>query len=279
MLQPWMLPQDLAPGDAKALERDWSELELHQINRAADPWFPMAYEALWMEFGAKGEMETREVLGRRFAWNPALPEHGCALLYQMFLVTAAGQFVAVRDCTAIVPVHRLAEGAVVHMSHVLVSPEWRRSGVAAWMRALPIQAARSCLVSAGGNSGAPITLVGEMEHPDPTREDTMIRLKAYAKAGFKKVDPCIEYWQPDFRPPEEIDASGGIRPVPLTLIIRRVGREAEPFITGSEVKHVIRALYQMYAAGFREQDMRPLFDRVDAMNFPETLQLMDPSES
>jgi len=30
-LQPWMIPEHLAPGDAKSLEGDWAGMELHRI--------------------------------------------------------------------------------------------------------------------------------------------------------------------------------------------------------------------------------------------------------
>jgi hypothetical protein len=52
-----------------------------------------------------------------------------------------------------------------------------------------------------------------------------------------------------------IDASGGARPLPFQLIIRRVGRETEATIRGAEVRRLVRALYAMYGAQFRPQDM------------------------
>ena len=149
---------------------------------------------------------------------------------------------------------------MIHMSHVVVEPEWRRTGVSAWLRAVPIQTGRACLAAAGLPPSAPITLVAEMEHPDPTHEMRTIRLRAYERAGFRKIDPLrIDYHQPDFRSPEEIDASGGTKPVPFSLLVRRVGREAQPAMPVSEVKRVITALYTMYQTGFRASDMAPLW--------------------
>ena len=52
-----------------------------------------------------------------------------------------------------------------------------------------------------------------------------------------------------------IDASSGARPLPFQLIIRRVGREDERSITGCELRRIVRALYAMYGAQFRQQDM------------------------
>ena len=146
--------------------------------------------------------------------------------------------------------------AVVHLSHVLVDPAWRRTGVTGWLRAWPLQTARAGLAAAGLSTNSPITLVAEMEHLDPQFPNRLIRLKAYEKAGFRKVDPSVvPYVQPDFRPPGDIDASGGPRPLPFSLIVRRVGREPEAEVSGAEIRELVECLYHMYGAGFREQDM------------------------
>lgn len=253
-----MTPDDLAPGDAKSLERNWCDIELHTIQSVNDPYFDMAFGALWAEFGEAGEVEQVSVLASRMERNPADMTNGCSLRYRLLLVTTGGAFVAVRDHTAIM----LADtpGVVVHLSHNLVTPSWRRSGLAGWLRALPIQTARESLAATAQAEGAPIVLVGEMEHPCAENPATGIRLKAYEKAGYLKVDPSrVNYLQPDFRPPGEIDLSGGPRPLPLMLLIRRVGREDERTISGREVRTIAESLYHMYAEGFRPADMAPLF--------------------
>lgn len=253
-LQEWMIPADLAPGDKKSLERDWSGIELHRIESTTDRHFDTAFGSLWAEFGSVGEIEQADVLAERLRWDPAIFVNGCAMRYRMMLVTAGGEFAAVRDHTAIVLEH--SPGVVVHLSHNLVAPAWRRSGVAGWLRALPVTTARSVLAAQNRPTNSSITLVGEMEHPDIAKPGTQIRLKAYEKAGYRKVDPSrVNYLQPDFRPPREIDLSGGPQPIPLTLIVRRVGRETEEFITGAEVRHIAASLYKMYGAAFRAQDM------------------------
>ncbi len=257
MLQPWMIPSDLAPGDAKSLERDWSDIALHPITSTEDPLFEMAFGALWAEFGEIDEIEQPSVLAERMQWDGRTLVGGCALHYGMMLLTARGQFAAVRDHTAIVQEGQ--PGAIVHLSHNLVAPEWRRSGLAGWLRALPIQTARSCLAAQNRPADSPIILVGEMEHPDPADAASLVRLKAYEKAGYVKVDPRrVNYLQPDFRPHEEIDFDG-LKPLPMALLVRRVGHETESVITGAEVREIARALYRMYATGFRERDMTPLF--------------------
>jgi hypothetical protein len=276
MLQSWMIIGDLAPGDSKSATRDWSEIVLHRVESRDDPMFDMAFGALWSEFGEIDEIEQPDVLAARMLWDPRRLVNGCALKYRMMLITAGGRFVAVRDHTAIVVDG--TPGAVVHLSHNLVAPEWRRSGVAGWLRALPIQTARNTLAAQGRSTDEPITLVGEMEHPDESDLASMVRLKAYERAGYRKVDPSrVNYLQPDFRPTEEIDLTGRIEPIPMAMIVRRVGRESEETIPAAEVRAIATALYRMYAMGFRARDMEPLFASLE--NYPnpeETLALVPP---
>jgi hypothetical protein len=278
-LAEWMFPEDLAPGDAKSVERDWSDAALHRIDHTDGPLFDMAFGALWAEFGHAGEMEQADVLAKRMEWNPAHLVEGCALRYRMMLVTCGNEFAGVRDHTAIV----LEDypGAVVHLSHNLVAPAWRRSGLAGWMRALPVTTARNVLEAQHRPPHSPITLVGEMEHPDPTVMASIVRLKAYEKAGYLKVDPSqVNYLQPDFRPPEVIDRDGTVRPIPLSLIVRRVGKESEETISGAEVRQIATSLYRMYGMAFRRQDMAGLFHSL--LDYPapdERIRLLPPTAS
>jgi GNAT superfamily N-acetyltransferase len=250
------IPADLAPGDAKARELDPSAFDVARICSIDDPLFSLAYERLWTEFGPRHEMEGREVITRRLGWHPGVMAGNSWMRYEIIVVRRLGQIAAVRDHTAVAASECGAARAIVHLSHVLVDAAWRRTGLAGWLRAWPIQTARACLAAAGFSMAAPITLVAEMEHADPRFPDRLIRLGAYEKAGFKKVDPAVvNYFQPDFRPPEEIDAGGGPRPLPFGLILRRVGREQEQVIRGGETREIVECLYRMYATGFRDQDM------------------------
>lgn len=267
-LQPWMIPADLAPGDAKSLQRDWTDVDLHRIESTADSLFPVAFGALWSEFGAIGEIEQPDVLGLRMGWDPSRIVEGAAMRYRMMLVTSGGGFAAVRDHTAILLEDE--PGVVVHLSHNLVAPEWRRTGLAGWLRALPVTTARTLLSLQSRAPDSPITLVGEMEHPDASDPATHVRLAAYEKAGYKKVDPSqVGYLQPDFRAHHEIDRSGGPQPIPLGLIIRKVGRENDDQITGAEVRRIARSLYKMYGTGFRTKDMEVVHDSLEQYPAPD----------
>lgn len=256
---------DLAPGDRKSMEGDWSALELHAISDVKSNQFQTAYRYLWDEFGRKHEIEQIDVLTRRLGWSPKQPVEGYAMSYEMLLVTAHGSFAAARDHTVIIDLNCDPPCVIVHLSHVLVHPIWRRTGLAGRLRALPLQAVRRTLSALDLPETTSITLAAEMEEPIEGSPERMIRLLAYEKAGFQKADPAIiPYIQPDFRPCEEIDASGGSQPLPFWLILRRVGHEEDNEIPCEELKRTVKALYTMYSREFRPVDMLPVWDSLES---------------
>ena len=93
------------------------------------------------------------------------------------------------------------------------------------------------------------------------------------------IDPRkINYLQPDFRAPDEIDLGGGPKPLSLALIVRRVGREKELIISGAETLNIADALYRMYGATFRRQDMAPLIASLQGYPAPdEVIDLLPPT--
>ncbi|MFZ9874035.1 MAG: hypothetical protein ACO3E8_01555, partial [Candidatus Methylacidiphilales bacterium] len=227
---PKLIPEDLSPGDQRSASADLGGIQFHLIESAQDPLFPRAFDKLTELFGPRNEMETRTVIEHRFGWNVWQPQPGKPLFhYAMILaLDPQDQIAAVRDYTAIVHAPPERAACTVHLSHLWVDPTRRRSGLAGWMRAFPVQTARTLLHRARHALHAPITLAGEMELPDQKDEARMIRLIAYEKAGYLKVDPkVVPYFQPDFREPAKIDASGRHEFIPMTPIIRRVGHEAE----------------------------------------------------
>ena len=255
---PPFIPADLSPGDTRAVDADVSGLTFRVVRSPSDMAFDVGYRALWNEFGEAHEVETRDVLERRLTWHPANPVDGVSLLYEMIVVTQNTDIsvAGVRDHTAIVGLERALPCVLVHLSHNWVAPEFRGKGLAGWMRAFPVDTARRACRVAGLPASTLITLVAEMEHPEAGLPDRIPRLRAYEKAGFMCVDPeQVPYHQPDFREPSIIDATGGARPLPFRLILRRVGREQETHVSGAELQEIVEMLYTMYATSFRAQDV------------------------
>lgn len=266
----WMNPGDLAPGDAKSARADFSRIDCHRIEPEGDPLFQMAFEALWAEFGGAGELEPAEVLAARLRRNPSVIRSGQTTCYEMLLLTSGGEFAGITDQTAFVPADRT--GALVHISHNLVAPPWRRTGLAGWLRALPVATARDLLASLGRPADSPITIIGEVEYPDHAHAGNVGRLHAYEKAGFKKIDPArVRYLQPDFRSPAEIDLDGASSPVPLCLVIRHVGSEPPGFISGADVRMIVRSLYDMFAMDFRPQEIKCVYESLDEYPAPDEM--------
>jgi hypothetical protein len=256
-----LTPADLAPSESRARGFDFTGFSLESIDAPEHPRFDAAYDMLWDEFGVAGEMERRDVIAARLAWPPTVAADGFAMRYAMTAALHGGRVAAVRDHTAIVDLADAGQPVVVHLSHLLVTEAFRGGGLAGWMRALPLRTVREFLTHLGliESPPRPVVLVAEMEPADPVDAARTRRLTAYERAGFSKIDPAaVTYRQPDFRPPAAIDAARGPRPVPLSLIVRRVGRGAEGAITGKEVRRVVDALRAMYARTMRPADMAVL---------------------
>ena len=68
-----LIADDLAPGDGKSAATEMSRLQFSRVRSPDDPLFAVGYERLWAEFGAKAQVEQRDVLARRLLWNPRHP--------------------------------------------------------------------------------------------------------------------------------------------------------------------------------------------------------------
>lgn len=262
---------DLAPLDFRSADFDWTGLQVTFVTSTDHPRFEEAYRALWEEFGLRNEMEQRDVIAQRMRWQPETPAAGHALLYEMAIVSRGSELAAVRDHSVMVDLAQPDLPVVTHLSHLLIQPAFRGTGLAGWMRAMPMKTVRDCL-SRARQGLRPVVLVAEMEPADPGSVDRTRRLTAYERVGFQKIDPAIiHYLQPDFRTPQQIDASDGPWPVPLTLIVRRVGKENEHVTSGREVRTIVASLYTMYQQTFREKDMAPNWESLKYYPSPDTI--------
>jgi len=246
--------EDWAPGDRWIPARGgWSSLEIHSIEDANSPEFERCYARLWAEFGTSGGMEQRDVLHGRLGWRLEPAAGGIRLGYELLALQLEGRLAAVRDHNLVLHVDpeapdRLA-GVVVHLSHAFVDPELRAAGLGGWLRTLPVCSAKRAIEQLGEDaSRIPICLVAEMDAPCADVPMSQQRLRRYARAGFRVLDPeAAPYAQPDFRPVAEIERTGA-RSVPLQLVLRRVGREHEHAISAAEVERIVDSLYTLYAA-------------------------------
>ncbi|AUX49042.1 hypothetical protein SOCE26_105870 [Sorangium cellulosum] len=222
--------------------------------------FDEGYDALDTFFGPKGELERREVLAAWLAGVHTDPAAPIVMTYHMLIARdAEGRLAGVRD--AYITLDRAARRCVALLSHALVLPEHRRSGLAALLRAAPVALARRALAEAGldGPGGgaaageaekAEVLLAAEMEAVDPDDRDTAVRLFAYGRAGFSVIPPSVlPYAQPDFRD----TAALGVTPIPLPLmaVVRKVGEEERGDISRDGAASFLRH-YQ--AAHVREVD-------------------------
>ncbi len=247
-----MNPRDLAPGDLIPPKGLPSDIELCRVESPVDPLFEPAYQLLEAEFGRANEIETREVLIDRMSWQTdQVDEEVFVMGYQWLVLKVAGEIAAVRDHSAIV-----SQGEVtVHLSHVLVLPQWRRSGLATILRTLPVSFAKS-IATRAGVPDAPITLTCEMDLYEPQSPSNQIRRSSYAKAGFLSIPSGHGYIQPDFRAKSLIDSDPeGPRPVKLDLLFRRVCRENEKRISRAELLVHIGRIYHMYGRNIAPENM------------------------
>ncbi|MGK3988987.1 hypothetical protein WME99_38440 [Sorangium sp. So ce136] len=222
-------PRDVYPAEGpEKVARALALFSLEEVrDRAA---FDEGYRALDGFFGPKGELERHEVLAAWLAGVHTDPAAPIVATYHMLLARGAddGRLAGVRDCY--ITLDRAARRCVALLSHALVLPEHRRSGLAALLRAAPVALARRALAEAGlggaegGAEGAEVLLAAEMEAVDPDDRDTAVRLFAYGRAGFSVIPPAVlPYAQPDFRD----TAALGVTPIPLPLmaVVRQVGDE------------------------------------------------------
>ncbi len=207
--------------------------------------FEQGYALLDAVFGPAGELERHAVLLAWFrAGSRSPPDAAVRATYRMALFfDEDGVLAGVRD--GFFAVHAASGDVVALMSHALVLPAYRRSGVGLLLRAAPVALARWEAARLGCDRPT-ITLLAEMEPVRPDDPDTRVRLLAYARAGFRVVSPdAMAYAQPDFADVPPASA----RPVPLLLLVRQVGAEAADTVSWDRIADWMRHLFAIHAPG------------------------------
>jgi GNAT superfamily N-acetyltransferase len=253
--EPLIALEDVSPFERKdKVEDALGRFTLAEAKSLAD--FEAGYSALLGEFGPTGEIERRETLEAWFAAGSlSAPNAPIRASYHLVLARdREGQLAGVRDC--FVTVDARAGRCVVLLSHTLVLPAHRRTGLAALLRTVPASLARRALRDAGVASGE-VLLAAEMEMVAPEDPASVVRLLAYGRAGFHVVPPeALPYAQPDFR---DLDALG-VEPVPLPFlaVVRQVGDESRMTLSRERALAIIHHLQAVHICHCRPGDLVPI---------------------
>ncbi|HND29574.1 MAG TPA: hypothetical protein PKY30_08160 [Myxococcota bacterium] len=211
------------------------------------PEFDQAYAALWEEFGEKGELENRAVLlddlkGPR-------PRNGGVVRYHLMTFHEGERLVGIRDVFSVCFPDR--KFCYVLLSHSLVLPAWRRSGVATLIRAAPAAAARRALQEEGAALDCDRLLMAEMDPIDPHSDPTVIRVLAYGKAGFRMIAPdWLPYVQPDFSDWKVQNRAP--RPIPMVPVLRWVGHEEAEALPAQMIRGLLDGIDAIHLKDYPE---------------------------
>lgn len=214
--------------------------------------FDQGYAVLHDEFGETEDIERYDTLRAWFDASSLSPANApISVRYHMVLARDRdGTLAGIRDCfTTVDPV---AGRAVVLLSHSLVMPAHRRTGLAALLRQVPIGLARQHLGGAGE-----ILLAAEMEHVSPEDRDSVIRLVAYGRAGYRVVPPEVfPFAQPDFT--EAVEQGAQPRPLPFLTVVRQVGEEGRADIPLGRLHAIVDHLLAIHACHSRAEHLAPI---------------------
>lgn len=229
----------------------------------AGPAVDEAYAALDAWFGPRGELERRPVIDAWLSTPEGRTVPPVTMRYHLLVARAPdGSLAAVRDCHVTVDLARRV--CVVYLAHALVLPPHRRTGLAQRLRDAPVDLARRDL-AAWAAADAEVMLAVEQEPAAPQAEDTIIRLVAYGRAGFKAIAPSVlPYCQPDF---SDVAATGlPPRPLPLLAVVRHLGHEGEATLPARLAEAYVRHLYAVFSTHCRPQDLEaPRRQALDAL--------------
>jgi hypothetical protein len=257
--------KDLYPQDVvEMIERETRKYAVESIEHPDHPDFPRAFQILWKGFGAAGEMEPESVIRDMMLEDPTVPLPAGSYARFFLLVArdrASGEIRGVRDGRVLVNPAYAPDLCLIYLSHIYMLPEARGTVLTYWLRIAPLDLAVSYLHllhqrgklalpapdAPGRYYGMRMDLAAEMEYFSPEDRLSLQRILFYGRGGFDAIDPRhFPYRQPDFRPREEIAATGD-HPVPFMLLLRRVGREREARLPIDEASAVMRLLYDDFA--------------------------------
>jgi|GEM_PF-97225 len=275
-IEPWSFREtDIFPGEnPEKVGAALARFELEEVR--TDEAFEFGYRALDAQFGPINEIERRDVLQEWFQNKSLTPaEQRVRAFYHMSLVWEGRTLAAVRDDFGVVD--RQTGHLVAFLSHSLVLPAYRRSGVAALLRALPAVHARNDAVALGVEP-TEVSLLAEMDMFEPQRHESLVRLYSYGKAGFRVVPPWhVPYAQPDFR--DVLTLGIEVQPVPMMLLVRQVGEESRTTIEPRRARTLLDALAAIHHVTVDAEQIHAMHRNVSYRLDPKggPIPLLDPA--
>lgn len=231
---------------------------IEEVRSSRAPDFAEAYAALAAEFGPRGELERREVI---VGWLDVEAHPRAALERTYHLLVARdenGVLAGVRDCHVVIDRSGVA---VVYLAHALVLPPYRRTGLGALLRRVPIEIGQAAIGEAGlAASAVDLLLAAEMAPASLDDEASIVRLRAYGKDGFAAIAPAaLPYFQPDFRDLDALDPQRDEpRPIPLLAVVRFIGHEGASSLPVRLARAFVTHLYAVFATHVRRDHLASL---------------------
>lgn len=231
---------DLPPLDRIKATEAAGRITLREVRDPDSDAFHQGYDMLASYFLPLGELEERSVLAGFIREEPIVCREGTEGTYHFVTAWEGDRLVGVRDCYSDIDHHTRV--CLVSLAHAYVAPEHRRSGLAALLRALPITLARRTLARRVGEMW-PALVVAEMEPAHPSDPETIVRLLAYGRSGFRVFDPQrMRYSQPEMREIPGAAYTG----LPLLAVARAVGIDPVPPAVAELFPLLFHATHRMY---------------------------------
>jgi hypothetical protein len=257
---PWWKHQShlVSPGEqARARALDLGAILLERIDSPDHPRFADAYRILSTYFAPKNQIEGADVLRGRLRQRSMLLTRGWTARYEMLVLSREGRIIGVRDHLFFTGPNA-AEQTPIYQAHIFVTPEWRGTGIAAWLRALPLISASWSQQEATLQLSRP-SLVAEIDRSRAPHDDAAHALRGYLLAGYGLLPREIEYLQPDVPAGMTSEWSGRCSTTPMHLAFRFVGSESSEPRTGAEIALCVEALYALHETEFPNQDLEVLW--------------------
>lgn len=230
-----------------------------EVRSSRAPDFAQAYAALAAEFGPRGELERREVIAGWLDEDGAQSGDGLHRTYHLLVARdEQGALAGVRDCHVVIDRSGVA---VVYLAHALVLPPYRRKGLGALLRRVPIEIGQAAIRDAGlAASSVDLLLAAEMEPASLDDEASIVRLRGYGNDGFAAIAPAaLPYFQPDFRDLDALDPEREQpRPIPLLAVVRFVGHEDASSLPARLARAFVTHLYAVFATHVRRDHLESL---------------------